>query len=444
MGIAFSAADSSNLISAMRNNTTVAHTIIGRLDSGSQHLIAQLDAGVLQGAAYTAGRGLFGDLIIPGIAKLREAVDDVQAELASYEHAHSVIAEYGDLDHDDLTQSLKDANEHLRLIDEQLEKNTDFFTQVQSVFAGDVSSLTHQNQALERLKEQVETQISEYETKIDKLEWFVADVSKYFADSLQVMQLAAQAAVELSNIAVEANGGYYTNGVNLTLIRGMLDAKISTHTHAGLGLPGGAAVFDSLDQASTFSYDKLVEWLGSHEAQRLHSLARYNPGLLDSMLREAYKLKVDGDPLGGMGALFNLLSENGWIALEGGQTILEKFRTDGEWDMKRYLAEDSGYESGYFYLHDAKGRIVRSDVFGNVMYGAMLAHWDVDLETALQGANMGTAAGVDAGVEDELDDRAVKFGYDLYKKHPNGLTQDQFCEAIANAKLNGLPQGPTP
>lgn len=419
----------------MRNNVMVANLIIGRLDAGSQHLVAQLDAGVLQGAAFTAGRGLFAELILPGIGKLRQAVDDIQAELASYEYAHSVVAEYGDLDSDDLTRALREARARLQLIEEQIERNNDFLTQVQAVFTGNVDTLALQNQQLEHLKDHVENQITDLKLKIDKLEWFVADASNYFTDSLKVMNLAAQAAIELSNIAVETDGSYYTTGVDLARIRVLSVAKISTHGHAGLGIPDGEVVYDTLEHAAALSYEKLAEWLGSDEAQRLHSLARHNPGLLDSMLREAYIYKVDGDPLGALGALFNLFSENGWLALQGGQTMLDKFKTNGEWDMKRYLAEDTGYESGAFYLHDGEGRVVRSDVFGNVMYGAMLAHWDVDLDTALAGANAGTAAGVNAGVNDDLDDRATTFGYDLYKKHPNGLSEKQYYEAIANAKL---------
>ena len=237
MGVRFSAADSSNLISAMRNNITTANLIIGRLDSGSQHLVAQLDAGVLQGAAFTAGRGLFAELILPGIAKLHDAVGDVQAELASYEHAHSVLATYGTLDHDDLRQALQEAKERLRLIEEQIQRNNDFFTQLQAVLTGDVEKLVSQNQALEQIKEQIEHDISDYSIKIDKLEWFVADVSKYFSDSLEVMRLATQAAIELNKVAVEADGTYYTNGVDLALIRGLSAAKISTHSNAGLGVP---------------------------------------------------------------------------------------------------------------------------------------------------------------------------------------------------------------
>ena len=245
MGVRFSAADSSILISAMRNNITVANLIIGRLDSGSQHLVAQLDAGVLQGAAFTAGRGLFAELILPGIAKLREAVGDIQSELASYEHAHSVVAEYGNLDHDDLTTALLEAQERLRLIETQIEHNNDFFTQVQAVFIGDLDQLAYQNTVLERLKEQVEHEIKDLKEKIEKLEWFVADVSKYFTDSLEVMRLATGAALELDNVAVEADGSYYTNGVDLALIRGLTTAKITIHGHAGVPAQPGRVQEDN-------------------------------------------------------------------------------------------------------------------------------------------------------------------------------------------------------
>lgn len=228
MGVKFGVADSSNLISAMRNNVSVAHAIVDRLNSGSQHLITHLDAGVLQGAAYTAGRGLFGDLIVPAIAKLGQAIDDIQAELTSYEHAHSVVAEHGDLDLDDLTTGLATAEEQLRLTEEQLERNRDFFRQVQAFVTGELPGLALRNEALERLRERLENTIREHKTKIEKLEWFVADVSNYFSDSLQVMQLATQAAIELNNVAVEADGTYYTNGVNLALIRALNGANVTT------------------------------------------------------------------------------------------------------------------------------------------------------------------------------------------------------------------------
>ncbi|QIM16175.1 hypothetical protein G7067_06670 [Leucobacter insecticola] len=257
----------------------MANLIIDRLSAGAQHLISHLDSGVLQGAAYTAGRGLFSDLIIPSIEKLGEAVDDVHAELASYEHAHSVLSVYGDLDSDDLTQALQDARDQFDLIETQIQINQAFLAQVSGLpgsaaFSADRLGNYQAQASLEDLKRQVEAEILEIRTKLEKLEWFVADVSRYFSDSLQVMQLAIRAALELGKIAVEADGSYYTSGVNLALIHQLRDAKITTHRAPPSNTPTDAVTFDGLRSASDLSYDKMMEWLASDEGRRLHSLSR--------------------------------------------------------------------------------------------------------------------------------------------------------------------------
>lgn len=74
MGLKYSSADSQNLMTAMRNNLTLANQITDRLSSGCDHLISALDSGELKGAAYTAGKGLFTEIIIPSIKKLQAAV----------------------------------------------------------------------------------------------------------------------------------------------------------------------------------------------------------------------------------------------------------------------------------------------------------------------------------------------------------------------------------
>ena len=80
MGVKYSASESAMLIQAMGNNIQLANEVTDRLSSGCDHLIASLDSGELQGAAYTAGRGLFSDIIIPSIKKLQAAIDDIQTE----------------------------------------------------------------------------------------------------------------------------------------------------------------------------------------------------------------------------------------------------------------------------------------------------------------------------------------------------------------------------
>lgn len=434
MGVRFGVADSSNLISAMRNNVTTVNAIVDRLASGSQHLIGQLDAGMLQGAAYTAGRGLFSELIIPGIAKVSEAVDDIQAELASYEHAHSVVAELGDLDHDDLTRALRDAREQLRLIDEQIEQNSSFLTQVQAIVTGDVANLVYQNQVLKKLRPQVENAISQYKDKIERLEWFVADVSNYFADSLQVLQLATQAAIELNKVAVEADGSYYTTGVNLARVRGLHAAKVSTNKSTLVGIPGRDDIYDNLQFASSFSYDKLEEWMNSADSRTIAEIARQNPGRFGDLLNNAIDVYTGNWWSVAPGAFNALSGFDGVATATAASTMYRNFRSGDKWDMKIHLTEayERSSDDGYFYIRDEQGRETRSDVFGNVNYGIMLAHYGIPLDVALKAANAKGATGIG---DDDLDDRAVAFGYKLYFDHLDGLTANEYSEAIANAQL---------
>ena len=83
MGVKYSAQESQELIQAMTNNLQVANEVTDRLSSGCDHLISSLDSGELTGAAYTAGKDLFTEIIIPSIKKLQAAIDDIQLELTS-------------------------------------------------------------------------------------------------------------------------------------------------------------------------------------------------------------------------------------------------------------------------------------------------------------------------------------------------------------------------
>ena len=75
MGVKYSSQESQELIQAMTNNLQVANEVTDRLSSGCDHLISSLDSGELTGAAYTAGKGLFTEIIIPSIKKLQAAIE---------------------------------------------------------------------------------------------------------------------------------------------------------------------------------------------------------------------------------------------------------------------------------------------------------------------------------------------------------------------------------
>ena len=228
MGVKYSATDSAQLIQAMASNLQLANQVTDRLSSGCDHLISSLESGELQGAAYTAGKGLFTEVIIPAIKKLQEAVDDIQGELDSYKSADTEVAGYGELDLDLLKEQLKVKKEQLEKVEKQIADNQDFFRNVGALVTGQLGNLLSQNSALMEVETQLNIGIREIQEKIDKLEWFVAQVSQYFSDSLQVLGLAIQGATQLSQVLVDSSGNYSTEGLDMNWVEGIKKAKIQT------------------------------------------------------------------------------------------------------------------------------------------------------------------------------------------------------------------------
>ena len=228
MGVKYSAADSAQLIQAMTSNLQVANQVTDRLSSGCDHLIASLESGELQGAAYTAGKGLFTEIIIPAIKKLQAAIDDIQEELNSYKYADSTVSEYGILDLDLLKEQLETKQEMLEKTQAQLAEHQFLFRRIIDGLAGGLADNLSKTNALTVLENQLNIGIREIQEKIDKLEWFVAQVSQYFTDSLQVLGLAIQGATQLSQVLVDSEGNYSTDGIDMSWFAKMKAQKIQT------------------------------------------------------------------------------------------------------------------------------------------------------------------------------------------------------------------------
>jgi len=236
MGVRFSTEDSANLIKALNNNVANANQIISRLSNGCDHLISSLNSGQLQGAAYTAGKGLFEELIIPTIRKLQAAIEDIKVEITSYEYAHSILAEYDLLDMAALKAQLEEEKAYLRTIEGQIARNLRAFHDASSISAGIVGldydahrelARVQEYDALIRGKAQLELNIAQVEAKISKLEWFELEVSQYFSDSLEVLMFAIKGAVELSSIIVDESGHFsLPNGKQLEALRAIVGVKI--------------------------------------------------------------------------------------------------------------------------------------------------------------------------------------------------------------------------
>ena len=228
MGVKYSAADSAQLIQAMTSNLQVANQVTDRLSSGCDHLIASLESGELQGAAYTAGKGLFTEVIIPAIKKLQGAIDDIQGELRSYQYADSTVSEYGTLDLDLLKEQLKIKQEMLEKTKAQLAEYQSLSRRISDGFTGKLADNLSKTIALTEVENQLNIGIREIQEKIDKLEWFVDQVSQYFTDSLQVLGLAIQGATQLSQVLVDSEGNYSTDGIDMSWSAKMKAQKIQT------------------------------------------------------------------------------------------------------------------------------------------------------------------------------------------------------------------------
>ena len=229
MGVKYSAQESQELIQAMTNNLRVANEVTDRLSSGCDHLISSLDSGDLTGAAYTAGKGLFTEIIIPSIKKLQAAIDDIQLELTSYKNADAQVSGYGDLDLDQLKELKKLREEQLAIVEAQIQARENWLNQIKDLFTLNWGKAFSEKTILYNTKSQIESGIQDLDDKIEKLEFFISEVSQYFSDSLEVLSLAIKGATQLSKIIVDSDGNYYADGLDMSWVQKMKDVKIVSH-----------------------------------------------------------------------------------------------------------------------------------------------------------------------------------------------------------------------
>ena len=273
MGVKYSAQESQELIQAMTNNLQVANEITDRLSSGCNHLISSLDSGELTGAAYTAGKGLFTEIIIPSIKKLQAAIDDIQLELTSYKDADAQVSGYGDLDLDQLKELKKLREEQLAIVEAQIQVRENWLNQITDLFSLNWGKAFSEKTILYNTKFQIESGIQDLDNKIEKLEFFVSQVSQYFNDSLEVLGLAIKGATQLSKIIVDSDGNYYADGLDMSWVQKMKDVKIES------------AKYDSSKKAKDLhkEYQKILDKLengkelSDKEFQILESYVHHHP-----------------------------------------------------------------------------------------------------------------------------------------------------------------------
>ncbi|MBK0084291.1 hypothetical protein IAE51_10320 [Lactococcus sp. S64] len=181
MGLIYHPTESQGLVSALNANIATAQEMIDKLNQASQHLIEALNGKELSGAAYTAGKGMFSELILPTISKASEALEKVKSDGKQYEgFASSAGSEI--LDEDKLNEQL----ETLRTQQSALSSQISFYNQQAAIHPENSELNTSYGDFSTQLSSYMGTNahdIQKVQEKLQKLHEFNTHVSTLFTAS---------------------------------------------------------------------------------------------------------------------------------------------------------------------------------------------------------------------------------------------------------------------
>ena len=203
MGLVYSPSESEGLVNALRSNNTTAQSMIDDLNSASRHLVDAVNGRTLSGAAYTAGKGLFTELVIPTISKATSTLEQLRTKLSQYEgYAGAAGGEL--LDEDKLNQQL----ELLRAQQSSMASQINFYRMQ--------SYLYPENAEMNLMYSNFQSQLSSYmgttaddiqkvQDKLKKLHEFNSHVNGLFSDGLDEFKTILQI---MAAITIDTAGNY--------------------------------------------------------------------------------------------------------------------------------------------------------------------------------------------------------------------------------------------
>ena len=206
MGLIYSATESSNLMSNLTTNLSLARTTITQLRTGSQQVVQAVDDKKLSGAAYQAGKGLFSDLIIPTINRVNTAVQGIQSDLNLYSSAHQMIASEGYLDEENLSGQIRAKTFAKQSIDNHAQTIRQIANT--SILPGITEMLSDFHRNLMRMADSLQEDIYKLQRKQQKLHAFNSQTSGLFNNSLLELKLAMQSVLVLNQTTIKTDGSY--------------------------------------------------------------------------------------------------------------------------------------------------------------------------------------------------------------------------------------------
>lgn len=164
MGLVYVSGESSDFMSVLKKNLASSRETINQLKRGSQKIISAVNGKELSGAAYTAGKGLFSELIIPTITRTTDAIEKIEQELQRYKVADQIVAMEGYLDENKLNQQLATTRTMKASVD-----TTSAFVRSQAQsnpFVGIIETLLNVQRDLDRMSESFQQDIDQIQNKL--------------------------------------------------------------------------------------------------------------------------------------------------------------------------------------------------------------------------------------------------------------------------------------
>ncbi|EAF0291298.1 hypothetical protein JSY91_001089 [Listeria monocytogenes] len=206
MGLIYSRHDSEKLIQALSKNLTSSKEVTSQLKVGSQKIIQAVDGRILSGTAYTAGKGLFTDIILPLIAKVTSACDTLEQELHKYKGAESIVSSEDFLDEDNIQKQIETKKDMQKSIDRTaIIMNMMMKTSIITALSDSASETIRE---LNQMSDSLQQDIYELQKKLELLYEFDSQTKGLFKNSLDEMKLAMQGVLVLNNTTVNSDGTY--------------------------------------------------------------------------------------------------------------------------------------------------------------------------------------------------------------------------------------------
>lgn len=211
MGLRYLSSDSSGMKNNIKQSLKQGQQIVQDLNSGSDKLITAIDGKTLSGAAYTAGKGLFSDLIRPAIKKVADALEKIEKDLTTYEAQEHIVSGESLLDEDGLKleRQIKRTLMSAARSRANTYKSTAKALEHVPILDAGTGMLNSMAKQMNNLADSYQDEIDKIEAKIKKLNQFSEATKGLFKDSLSDLKSAMKSVTSLNSAVVNSSTGKY-------------------------------------------------------------------------------------------------------------------------------------------------------------------------------------------------------------------------------------------